>query len=36
MTEFGAPTSAPSADGVSQQEQAKQITDVLAGAAATG
>ena len=36
LTEFGAPTSAPSADGVSQQEQAKQITDLLAGAAATG
>jgi hypothetical protein len=34
MTELGAPTSeAP--EGVSQQEQAKQITDVLAAAAAT-
>jgi polysaccharide biosynthesis protein PslG len=36
LTEFGAPTSAPSADGVSQEEQAKQITDLLAGAAGTG
>ena len=36
MTEFGAPTSAPSAEGVSQEEQAKQIVDLLAGAAATG
>jgi hypothetical protein len=35
MTEFGAPTS-EDADGVSPQEQAKQITDVLAAAAATG
>jgi hypothetical protein len=35
MTELGAPTS-EDADGVSQQEQAKQITDVLAAAAATG
>ena len=35
LTELGAPTSdAP--EGVSQQEQAKQITDVLAAAAATG
>src|SRR5262249_1926393 len=29
MTELGAPTSAPSAAGVSQDEQARQITDVL-------
>ncbi|MCW2514861.1 MAG: xynB [Mycobacterium sp.] len=36
MTEFGAPTSAPDAQGVSQQEQAKQILDVMAGVAATG
>jgi hypothetical protein len=36
MTEFGAPTSAPTAEGVSQEEQAKQILDVLAGVAATG
>jgi hypothetical protein len=36
MTEFGAPTSDPSAEGVSQQEQAKQILDVLAGVAASG
>jgi len=35
MTEIGAPTS-DGADGVSQQEQAKQITDVLAAAAGTG
>lgn len=35
MTEFGAPT-CDCADGVSPQEQAKQITDVLAAAAATG
>ena len=35
-TEFGASTSAPSADGVSQEEQAEQITDLLAGAAGTG
>jgi hypothetical protein len=35
MTEFGAPTS-EDADGVSQKEQARQITDVLAAAAATG
>lgn len=32
MTEFGAPTS-EGGDGVSQQEQAKQITDVLAAVA---
>jgi hypothetical protein len=36
MTEFGAPTSEPSAGGVSQEEQAKQITDVLARAATSG
>jgi len=36
MTEFGAPTSEPSAGGVSQEEQAKQITDVLAKAAMSG
>jgi hypothetical protein len=36
MTEFGAPTSEPSAGGVSQEEQAKQITDVLAKAAQSG
>ncbi len=36
MTELGAPTSDPSAEGVSQSEQAKQITDVLAAATATG
>lgn len=29
MTELGAPTSSPSAEGVSQEEQARQITDVL-------
>jgi hypothetical protein len=29
MTEIGAPTSAPSAAGVSQDEQARQITDIL-------
>jgi polysaccharide biosynthesis protein PslG len=36
MTEIGAPTSAPEAAGVSQQEQAKQITDVLWKASKTG
>jgi hypothetical protein len=36
MTELGAPTSDPSAEGVSQAEQAKQITDVLAAIAGTG
>jgi hypothetical protein len=36
MTELGAPTSDPSAQGVSQSEQTKQILDVLAAAAATG
>lgn len=35
MTEMGAPTS-EDAEGVSQQEQAKEIVDVLAAAAATG
>jgi hypothetical protein len=29
MTEIGAPTSAPHAAGVSQVEQAREITDVL-------
>jgi hypothetical protein len=33
LTELGAPTSAPFAEGVSQEEQARQITDVLAAAA---
>jgi hypothetical protein len=36
MTELGAPTSAPSAAGVSQDEQARQITDVLWKAAQSG
>lgn len=36
MTEFGAPTSDPSAEGVSQQEQARQISGVLRQAALTG
>ena len=36
MTELGAPTSAPEAEGVGEEEQAKQILDVLAGVAATG
>jgi polysaccharide biosynthesis protein PslG len=36
MTELGAPTSAPSAAGVSQDEQARQITDVLWKAAESG
>lgn len=36
MTELGAPTSDPSAEGVSQEEQARQITDVLWKAAQTG
>jgi polysaccharide biosynthesis protein PslG len=36
MTEIGAPTSAPSAAGVSQEEQARQITDVLWKAAEAG
>ena len=36
MTEIGAPTSAPSAAGVSQDEQARQITDVLWKSAESG
>lgn len=36
MTEMGASTSDIPGDGVSQQEQAKQIVDVLAAAAGTG
>jgi polysaccharide biosynthesis protein PslG len=36
MTELGAPTSAPSAAGVSQDEQARQITDILSKAAKSG
>lgn len=36
LTELGASTSDIPGDGVSQQEQAKQITDVLAAAAAVG
>jgi hypothetical protein len=36
MTELGAPTSAPSAAGVSQGEQAREITDVLWKAAESG
>jgi hypothetical protein len=36
MTEIGAPTSAPSAAGVSQEEQARQITDVLWKSAQSG
>jgi hypothetical protein len=36
MTELGAPTSDPAAEGVSQDEQARQITDVLQKAAQTG
>jgi len=36
MTELGAPTSDPAAEGVSEQEQATQILDVLAGLAAAG
>jgi hypothetical protein len=35
LTEFGAPTADPAAGGVSQAEQAQQIRDVLAAAAAT-
>ncbi|OBA74499.1 hypothetical protein A5633_20620 [Mycolicibacterium elephantis] len=35
MTEIGAPTAAATPGGVSQQEQARQITDVLARAART-
>ena len=33
LTELGAPTSAPTAEGVSQEDQARQIIDVLAAAA---
>ena len=36
MTELGAPTARNTDEGVSQEEQAKQIVDVLAGIAATG
>jgi GH35 family endo-1,4-beta-xylanase len=36
MTELGAPTSAPSAAGVSQAEQARQITDILWKSAESG
>ena len=36
MTETGAPTSAPSAAGVSQDEQAREITDVMWKASASG
>jgi hypothetical protein len=36
MTEIGAPTSAPSAAGVSQDEQARQITDILWKASESG
>ena len=36
MTEIGAPTSAPSAAGVSQDEQAREITDVLWKASESG
>lgn len=36
MTELGASTSDPSAEGVSQQEQTRQITDVLWKAAQSG
>jgi GH35 family endo-1,4-beta-xylanase len=36
MTELGAPTSDPSAEGVSQEEQTRQITDVLWKAAQSG
>jgi polysaccharide biosynthesis protein PslG len=36
MTELGAPTSDPSAEGVSQDEQARQIIDVLGKAAQSG
>jgi polysaccharide biosynthesis protein PslG len=35
LTELGAPTSDPDSEGVSQQDQAQQITDVLAAAAAS-
>lgn len=36
MTELGAPTAANTDEGVSQQEQARQIVDVLAGVTASG
>ncbi len=36
MTEFGAPTSDPRAQGVSQEEQSTHSLDVLAGVAAAG
>ena len=36
MTEIGAPTSAPQAAGVSQLEQAREITDVLWKASQSG
>lgn len=36
MTELGAPTAAATDEGVSQDEQAKQILDVMAGLADTG
>jgi hypothetical protein len=36
MTELGAPTSSPAAEGVSQEGQSRQILDVLAAAAQLG
>lgn len=36
MTELGAPTSTTTDEGVSQEEQARQITDVLSGLKGTG
>ena len=36
MTELGAPTAAATDEGVTQEEQAKQILDVMAGLANTG
>jgi polysaccharide biosynthesis protein PslG len=36
MTELGAPTASATDEGVSQEEQAKQILDVLAGLSKTG
>ena len=36
MTEMGAPTASATDEGVSQEEQAKQIVDVLAGLSTTG
>ena len=36
MTEMGAPTASATDEGVSQEEQAKQILDVLAGLSKTG